>query len=885
MDKNKIIQAATKFVQKGQFDKAIKEYQRITEEDPRDIRILQKIGELHQKRGDNVQAAQTFVKVAESYSNDGFFLKAAAVYKQVLKLNPNLVETNFKLAELYQQLGLMSDAVQQYQLVAAAYERQGDAQASLNILKKLIDLDPENVANRIRLAESFSREGQNDEAIAEFTKVANLLKQNHRADEYIKVAERLAFLDPQNMTLCRELANVYLAKGDTKRALAKLQICFKADPRDVETLTLLGQAFKDLGQSSKTVSVYKELAKIHAESDRIDDEEAVWRKVGAIAPDDPDYQAWQSAHGYAPAPIPVAPPPPQPAPRARASPSAATRGLGPEAVPKLLTEMDVYLKYGLHAKAAEHLKKILAIAPDNLSAHEHARDLHLTMGDTARAAEELVVLVRLALAAGESDRAQADLQQLTELAPDHPEIGPLSEAIGQPEDVAEVSDDAILVEASDEEVLVAADEEEGAEEVLADDLIEDAPGLADESLDSGDSAQPEAEAAAPADEELPFDGAVEEMALVTADDADALVEQSPEELGMELEEDAGGGAGSGGENPFDTDPDGNVVAEEATTIAQMPLLDADDDVAATQAYDRQALLAEALGPPALANEPVPRPPPRAAPAASPAPARPQPKSEPPPVAPPEDDPEELAEAEFFIEQQLWDEAEEVLAQLRATAGRSAGFRSRLEALEQRLAEARAAEAPPAEGGGDEQFDLAAELEREVAAEGASTPDGDDFQYSVEDVLREFKKGVERTVRPEDVETHYDLGIAYKEMGLVDEAIGEFELAATGAHGKPREADCLAMIGICVSGKGDAAKAAEVYERALTVGGLRPETQLNLSFELGIAREEMGDAASALEAFEKVAALDANYRDVQARLGKLRLTPGKPSGKSRKIGYL
>src|ERR1700723_3030767 len=132
MDKNKIIQAATKFVQKGQFDKAIKEYQRILEEDPRDIRVLLKIGELYQKRGDNKEAAATLLRVAEAYSNDGFFLKAAAVFKQVLKLNPALLDVNLKLAELYQQLGLMNDSMQQYQMVAANYEKAGNGQASLN---------------------------------------------------------------------------------------------------------------------------------------------------------------------------------------------------------------------------------------------------------------------------------------------------------------------------------------------------------------------------------------------------------------------------------------------------------------------------------------------------------------------------------------------------------------------------------------------------------------------------------------------------------------------------------------------------------------------------------------------------------------------------------
>ena len=465
MDKNKIIQAATKYVQKGQFDKAIKEYQKIIDEDPKDIRIVQKVGELHQKRGDNVQAALTFIKVAESYANDGFFLKAAAVYKQVLKLNPSLVETNFKLAELYQQLGLMSDAFQQFQLVAAAYEQQGDVQASLGILKKLTELDPENVANRIRLAESYSREGMTEESVAEFTRVAAVLKQNNRADEYIKVAERLAFLDPQNMTLCRELANVYLAKGDTKRALAKLQICFKTDPRDIETLTLLAQAFKDLGQSSKTISVYKELAKIFAEADRFDDEKAIWRKVLALAPDDQDALDWQAANGVAAPAAPVQAVAQEPS-RVRARPSGH-REVGPEAVPKLLTEMDVYLKYGLHAKAAEHLKKILAVAPNNLVAHEKAKDLYLTMGDMRRAADELAVAARLAVEAGERDRAHEHLLKLEEVDPQHPDLATLAETVGADVEVAELADDAILVEASDDEFLVAADDEFHEEEAPA----------------------------------------------------------------------------------------------------------------------------------------------------------------------------------------------------------------------------------------------------------------------------------------------------------------------------------------------------------------------------------------------------------------------------------
>jgi tetratricopeptide (TPR) repeat protein len=351
----------------------------------------------------------------------------------------------------------------------------------------------------------------------------------------------------------------------------------------------------------------------------------------------------------------------------------------------------------------------------------------------------------------------------------------------------------------------------------------------------------------------------------------------------------------------------------------------DFDDAATQAFDRDALLKEAFGgkaPPSMAQmarAPLasPRralvpPPPAVVPEYIPqeipeveeeslerevayeAPEEAAPE-EPaaPEEAPEEADPEELAEAEFFIEQQLWDEAGEVIGNLRSRIQHYPHLHERLVSLERRLAAARDegedthADAPAGEADG--QFDLGAELEKEVDA--APAPEAtDDFQYSVEDVLREFKKGVERTVRPEDIETHYDLGIAYREMGLLDEAIGEFDMAAKGATGKPREADCLATIGECLKGKGDLAGAAVVFEKASQIGGVRPETRLNLFFEIGVVREELEDLLAAITAYEKVVALDPKYRDVAERLARLRKKKPPPGsngagGAARKVGYL
>ncbi len=196
MDKNKILESAAKLVAKGAYDKAVKEYQKVLKTDPGDVRVLQKLGELYQKKGDNTQAAQFFIKVAEGYSEEGFFLKAVALYKQVLKLNPSLVNVNLRLGELHQQLQLMSEAAAYYQLVASQYEQAGDIRSSLNIFKKLVDLSPDNVTSRVKLGELYSRENMPTEAADELKRAAEYLKRNNRLEDRQRVLERLCALDP-----------------------------------------------------------------------------------------------------------------------------------------------------------------------------------------------------------------------------------------------------------------------------------------------------------------------------------------------------------------------------------------------------------------------------------------------------------------------------------------------------------------------------------------------------------------------------------------------------------------------------------------------------------------------------------------------------------------
>ena len=835
MDKNKIIEAAAKLVAKGAFDKAIKEYRRILEVDPKDVRVLQKMGELFQKKNDNGQAAAYFTKVAESYSTDGFFLKAVALYKQVLKLDPTLLEINLRLAELHQQLQLISEATTYYQVVALQYEKGGNTKGSLDTLKKIIELDPENVNSRIKLGELYGRAQMKAEAAGEFKRAAEYLKRNGRMEEYQRVLDRLSALEGDNLALAREVAQSYLAKGDPKRAIAKLQICFKADPSDEQTLSLLAEAFAALGQVSKTVSVYKELAKIYGAQGRTGEANQIWAKIEQLDPNDADLTNHHGGLGKAVAARSEAPPsygaraPPPP-------PAASSPAMTAEQLAKLLKETDVYVKYGLHDKALEHLGKIFADDPENLDAHEKAYQVYVGSGEDAQAAEQLLNVLRLCTRLAAVDRAKPYLNTILQQNPDHPEVATFVSVLGAGSDsvaqneVEDVGDDAILVDDADE-VLIVPEAPDLEVDLSSEDIALQAPINADEVVDE--------------EVFIPFQDEETGSTSPAGNGAVPTVIVDSAELG----------ADESGEPYYELEDDG-AEAQSSDVAVPEYVLQMDDSEEPGPSFEEPELAGGDAHSPA-ADDPA-----EAGESGSDSAA------------------EECDEARFFIAQGLLDEAREVLETVLIAYPDHAAARELLALVEEGQASPSSGARPLSEKtdpeGRKDAFDLAAELASELGQledgeTGAVEPAAEDFQYSVDEVFAEFKKGLEKVVRPEDVDTHYDLGIAYREMGLTEDAIGEFTVAREGCVGKKKEIDCLTMIAMLQKAKGDLPAAIESYKRALMSEHAVGETEKALEFELAVVWEGSGTAGKALYHYARVAKLDPQYRDVAKIVSRLSLT--------------
>jgi pilus assembly protein FimV len=140
-NKQKVLSAAEKCVQQGKLENAISEYRKVLKADPKDLTVMNTVGDLYARLGENDKAADCFKSVGDAYASQGFTVKAIAMYKKICKLKPSL-EGLLKLAELYTQQGLFNDARAQYLQVAEEFLKANEFENAIRIFQKILEMDP-----------------------------------------------------------------------------------------------------------------------------------------------------------------------------------------------------------------------------------------------------------------------------------------------------------------------------------------------------------------------------------------------------------------------------------------------------------------------------------------------------------------------------------------------------------------------------------------------------------------------------------------------------------------------------------------------------------------------------------------------------------------------
>ncbi|HXV77817.1 MAG TPA: tetratricopeptide repeat protein, partial [Candidatus Polarisedimenticolaceae bacterium] len=167
---------------------------------------------------------------------------------------------------------------------------------------------------------------------------------------------------------------------------------------------------------------------------------------------------------------------------------------------------------------------------------------------------------------------------------------------------------------------------------------------------------------------------------------------------------------------------------------------------------------------------------------------------------------------------------------------------------------------------DDLSAITAALESELFADEMTALDAEpESEQSLEEVFAAFKQHVDREVGSEDYRTHYELGIGYKEMGLMDEAIAAFEQAVRSPEfGR----DAYAMLAVCHRERDDLEAAARCYREAIARPGSDPETVKHLRYDLADVLLIAGDRAGALVQLRGVLGADPTFRDVRQRVAEL-----------------
>ncbi len=266
-NKQKVLNSAEKFVQQGKLQNAITEYEKILKADPKDLTVLNTVGDLYSRLGQSDLAVECFKNVGDAYATQGFTVKAIAMYKKLSKLKPSL-DCVLRLAELYTQQGLFNDARSQYKQVAEEFLRTGELEQATKIFQKILEMDPENVAMRTKLAEVYVRLGKKPEAWQIFSAAVDSLRARAAIGPAEEIVQRMLVLDPSNSQALLLRGQMAFESGDSAGSIEYLEKVADLDSHP-EGLRSLFRAYIQAGRLQHAGPLAGKLLSVHNDADAV----------------------------------------------------------------------------------------------------------------------------------------------------------------------------------------------------------------------------------------------------------------------------------------------------------------------------------------------------------------------------------------------------------------------------------------------------------------------------------------------------------------------------------------------------------------------------------------------------------------------------------------
>lgn len=197
VDKRKALQNALTFTQQGKWDKAIAEYQGILKADPRDLTVCNNLGDLYARAGRTAEAIEQYSKLGELYRADGLSVKAIAVYKKIAKLDLSYTGAYQACADLYWEQGLVGEAKIQMATVVDHYTKADDTAKLIEAYRRLTQFEPTNISVLSKLGDLLLTQGLTEAAATEYEKAAKAAQSAGQADEGRRLLAKARELVPE----------------------------------------------------------------------------------------------------------------------------------------------------------------------------------------------------------------------------------------------------------------------------------------------------------------------------------------------------------------------------------------------------------------------------------------------------------------------------------------------------------------------------------------------------------------------------------------------------------------------------------------------------------------------------------------------------------------
>ena len=218
LDREDTLKKAEKLLRQGRLDAAIAEYVRVTEDQPRDWNTANTLGDLYVRANQPTKAVGQYARIAEHFMQDGFYPKAAALYKKILKITPGDEQAQLFLAEISVKQGLLVDAKSYFNAVGARRRSRGDKKGADEITVRLGAVDPSDIEARMAAARVLAFSGDEKRAATIFRDLHADLVEKEREAEAVAALREAVRLNPSDLEGRSILAKSALAAGDLETA-------------------------------------------------------------------------------------------------------------------------------------------------------------------------------------------------------------------------------------------------------------------------------------------------------------------------------------------------------------------------------------------------------------------------------------------------------------------------------------------------------------------------------------------------------------------------------------------------------------------------------------------------------------------------------------------